>query len=85
MIMKQVLKVEWIDSCASDMNWVFAEDLSLSPIRIVSFGVLVSETDDYVSLAQNYGMNPKQYCNIMTIPKGCITKRVVLCEVEDCG
>lgn len=34
MIMKQVLKVEWIDSCASDMNWVFAEDLSLSPIRI---------------------------------------------------
>ncbi len=81
--MKQVLKVEWIDSCASDMNWVFAEDLSPSSIRIMSFGVLVSETDDYVSLAQNYGMNPKQYCCIMTIPKGCITKRIVLCEVED--
>ena len=44
------------------------------PVKIVSFGVVIKETDEYISIAQNYGTNPEQCCSLMTIPKGCIKK-----------
>ena len=70
----KILKVRWIDSCASNLNWTLKDELDgdIKPIEILSFGVLIQDSDDVITLAQNYGIDPEQYCSLMTIPKGCI-------------
>ena len=75
----EVKKVVWSDSCASNVNWSFKDEIQeAEPIEIISYGVLVKETDEYIVLAQNFGANPKQVCNLMTIPKGCIKEIINL-------
>lgn len=70
----KAIKVEWIDSCSSNTNWSILEEFNgdIEPIKITSYGVLFQETEDCITIAQNYGTNPEQVCNLMTIPKGCI-------------
>ena len=81
----KVKKIEWIDSCASNMNWSLVEEFAedIEPIKIVSYGVLIQETKDCVTIAQNYGLNPLQCCSLMTIPKGCIKKMVDIDKIEE--
>lgn len=81
----EVVKIEWIDSCASNMRWEYVEDFQgdIEPLKIVSYGVLIQETEDYVAIAQNYGFNPHQCCSMMTIPKGCIKVRTTIETLED--
>ena len=80
-----VLKIEWIDSCASNMNWSFIDEFNgdVEPIKIISYGVLIQETKDCITIAQNYGLNPKQCCSLMTIPKGCIKNKVIIETIEE--
>ena len=78
----KVVKVLWIDSCNSNMNWTVVEDIEVEPIYIVSFGVVVKDTDEFLAIAQNYGDDPEQYSNITTIPKGCI-KEISFVIYED--
>ena len=76
----EVLKVRWIDSCASNMNWTLLNEFDgdIEPIKIVSYGVLIQETEDCITIAQNYGENPEQCCSLITIPKGCIKERTII-------
>lgn len=75
----EVKKVVWIDSCASNSYWCFEDGIKeAEPIEIASYGVLVKESDEYIVLAQNFGVNPRQVCNLMTIPKGCIKEIINL-------
>lgn len=68
----KVVKILWIDSCNSNMNWTIVEDIECSPMFIETFGVVVKDADEFIAVAQNYGNDPEQYSNITTIPKGCI-------------
>ena len=68
----KVVKVLWVDSCNSNINWTVAEDIEAKPMYIDSFGVVIKDTDEFLVIAQNYGNNPEQYSNITTIPNGCI-------------
>ena len=79
-----VKKIEWIDSCASNTQWSLLEefDADIEPIKIVSYGVLIQETEDCITIAQNYGTNPLQCCSLMTIPKGCIKKITDIDTIE---
>ena len=79
----EVVKIEWIDSCSSNQNWMLKEELDgeIEAIRIVTYGVVIQTTDNAITIAQNYGFNPEQFCNLMTIPKGCIIKKTLLEEV----
>ena len=81
----EVLKIIWIDSCASNMNWTLESELEgdIEPIKIVSFGVLIQETDDCITIAQNYGFNPRQCCSFMTIPNGCIKNKTIIETIKD--
>lgn len=80
-----VVKIEWIDSCASNISWTLISELEgdIEPIRIISFGVLIQETDDCVTIAQNYGLNPLQCCSLMTIPKGCIKNKTIIETIKE--
>lgn len=69
------VKIEWIDSCVSNTEWVLANDFNFkdcSPIQVDTFGRVVKQTDEYIVVAQNVGKNPLEYCNLMTIPLGCV-------------
>ena len=80
----KVVKVLWVDSCNSNMNWTVAEDIEIEPMYIDSFGVVVKDTDEFLAIAQNYGDNPEQYSNITTIPKCCIKEIFVIHENNVC-
>ena len=79
----KIVQIKWIDSCASNQNWNFVQDFDgdIEPIKIISVGFLLQENDDVITIAQNYGTNPEQVCNLMTIPKGCI-KQIITIEDE---
>ena len=72
----RVVRVEWIDSCASNHGWLLKSDIDnwedVEPISIFTWGVLVQDDTNYIVVAQNYGTDPEQCCNLMSIPKGCI-------------
>lgn len=69
----KVVRISWIDSCASHSEWELLEDLDkVEPIYIYSYGVVIQEDDKVITIAQNYGSEPNQACCFMTIPKGCI-------------
>lgn len=72
----EVKKIEWIDSCVSNTEWSLVKEFEgeIEPIKIISYGVLIQETEDCITIAQNFGLNPAQCCSLMTIPKGCIKK-----------
>jgi len=81
---KEVWRVDWIDSCASNMNWILESDFNgkeIEPIKITTVGVKVFEDDNYVTIAQNYGVNPLQFCSLMTIPKGCVKDQFIISEI----
>lgn len=72
----KIVKVKWIDSCASNLNWIPKDNVdnweNIEPITIYTYGALVQEDENYIVVAQNYGINPEQLCSLMSIPKGCI-------------
>ena len=75
------VKVIWIDSFSSNQSWILLKDLDFEdtePIRIETYGKLIKETEEYITVAQNYGIEPEQICNLMTIPKGCIKEMKIL-------
>lgn len=80
----KIVKVLWIDSCNSNMNWTVVEDIEVEPMYINSFGVVVKDTNEFLVIAQNYGNDPEQYSNITTIPKGCIKEVFVIHEDRVC-
>ena len=67
-INKDIVIVEWVDSVRAS-DWTYAEDVDEKPMNCISIGFLMKETDDSITIAQNYGLKPEQVCNIMTIPK----------------
>lgn len=83
----KVVKVEWIDSCASNHEWMLTEDMKawddVKPISISTWGVLVQEDANYIVVAQNYGTDPEQVCNLMSIPKGCIVNMTYIEEIDN--
>ncbi len=84
---KEIVRVDWIDSCASNTKWTLdefdgAKDLDVEPVKITTTGVQVLDGDTYIVVAQNYGVNPQQFCSLMSIPKGCITSTRVLDVIE---
>lgn len=76
----KAVKINWIDSCASNMSWTFPSDLDgeVQPIRITTYGVIVQDNEDTLVIAQNHGIDPEQFCSLMTIPKGCIKEIIEL-------
>ena len=80
----EVVKIQWIDSCASNMNWSLLNEFDgdIEPIKIISYGVIIQETEECVTIAQNYGVNSNQCCSLMTIPKGCIKEKKVIDELQ---
>lgn len=80
----KIVKITWIDSTASNLEWMMLDDIKkwkdIEPLIIYTYGALVQEDDNYIVIAQNYGKDPEQCCSLMSIPKGCIKE---LKELEE--
>jgi hypothetical protein len=77
--MKKIIVIDWVDSIRS-FDWTLIEDIDEKLLDCVSVGFLLKETDDCITIAQNYGLEPEQVCNLITIPK-CSIKNIR--EIKD--
>lgn len=81
----KIVKVTWIDSTASNLNWLMMENIrnwgDIEPMIIYTYGALIQEDENYIVVAQNYGKDPEQCCSLMSIPKGCIKSLETLEEL----
>ena len=69
-----IVKVEWIDSSSDIGRWTLAGEIDNDILHCVSFGILVKETDEQITLALNGSQEPEQYCQMISIPKCAIKK-----------
>lgn len=77
--MKSV-KIEWLDICSGTPNWTHIEDVAADVLRCVSFGMVIKETDEIISIAQNYDAEDNLVSDTMTFPKAIVTKVTILEE-----
>lgn len=70
----KAVKVEWLDICSGTPNWARLDDLEVCPLKCESVGWLIKETEDYISIAQNYCEEEKLVSDTMTFPKKIVTK-----------
>ena len=80
----KAVRIDWIDSCSSDMQWRLMKELEgdIEPIRITTYGVVIQKTKECITVAQNYSTSPEQVSSLMTIPRGCIKKIIELKNEE---
>ena len=64
----RIIKINWVDSVRAS-DWELLEDVDNKLLDCVSVGFLIKETDEQITIAQNYGIKPEQVCNLMTIPR----------------
>lgn len=68
--------MEWVDSSGVQSGWQFLEDFQTELVHVTSVGFVIKETDEFIALAQNYGVettnSPEQINGVITIPKAAI-------------
>lgn len=68
----KIAEVHLVDSL-SGTGWTLTEDYKRdAPTDCFSIGILIDETETAITIAQNYGYEPEQICNTITIPKVAI-------------
>ena len=77
--MATLVFVEWIDSTEYHTGWTpldEAEDADL--LSIATVGFLLHEDDQKLVLSHTVGPldEPEQCMSLLSIPKGCITRRI---------
>lgn len=75
---EKVVKVRWINSMSDNGRWTLAEDIDMKPTECITFGFLVEENENFIIVAQTFGMEPEQYCQMMCIPRKAITHHWVI-------
>lgn len=73
----KIAEVHWVDSI-SGTGWTLTEGYNGDkPTDCFSIGILIDENDSAITIAQNYGLDPEQICNTMSIPKVAINSMSV--------
>jgi len=70
----KIVRIEWLDICHGQTNWSFIDQLDLGPLECVSVGFLIKETDEYISIAENYNESEGLVADTMTFPKAIVKK-----------
>ena len=76
--MRDLIKVDWVDSYGATSRWSAVEDIKPIELRCVSVGYNVFEDDNVISIAPHFAIETSEtveQCNgVMTIPKRSIIK-----------
>ena len=77
---KKVVKITWEDASSDSKTWVAPDEL-VGLSTIVTVGILIKKTKDYVCIS--HSMSEDGYmCGVFFIPRGCIKSTECLCEVK---
>lgn len=76
----KVVKVKWVDSLSDNGRWTLKEDIDDYVAECVSYGWLVTDNDNYITIALNRIAEPEQYCQMISIPKCAV---IELTDIED--
>ena len=68
----KIVKVSWLDSLSSS-GWTLADDINEGITGCITYGFLVEDEADHITVAQTLGMKPEQYCGMISIPRASIT------------
>jgi hypothetical protein len=72
----KAIYVKWVDSYGVTTGWQSIDGFEHCPLLIHSFGVVIYQDDNVISLAHNYAKETpntiEQANGIMTIPLACI-------------
>ena len=74
--MPRIVEVEWVDASSGD-SWLFDRDLEDSEVLCKSYGVIVGETKQVITVAGTVGQidgDGRQSACRMTIPRVSIRK-----------
>lgn len=74
---KPVVKVTWIDAQDHSEQWVHEDDATKFggvDCPIISYGILISKTDKYVTLGADWDEADKNYGRVTKIPSLWITE-----------
>lgn len=68
----KIAEVHWVDSIAGS-GWTLTDDYKDDkPLGCFSVGILIDEKENAITIAQNFGIDPDQVCNTITIPRCAI-------------
>lgn len=71
----KIAEVHWVDSL-SGTGWTLTEDYKCdNAVDCFTIGILIDDGEKSVTLAQNIGFEPEQFCNTITIPR-CAVKSI---------
>ena len=74
----KIVQIKWLDICHGTPNWAYLDSLEVSPLTAVSVGMVVRETDDFISIAQSYSEETGLIADTLTIPKSVVKEIVEL-------
>lgn len=76
----KTVRIEWLDICSGTPSWSRLDGLELGPLKCVSVGMLINDTEEYISIAQNYCEEDGLVADTMTFPKAIVTNITYLSE-----
>jgi len=78
------VQVQWIDSCGGDCYWALLKDFKPSITKPTTFGFVIYEDDEIISVAQSYAEGddevPSQINGVINIPKVAILELTEMVE-----
>ena len=80
----QVIEVEWLDSNKGCADWHDIDDVDESPVikPLHSWGALIQNTVNAITLAQTLNWDDSQILNTIQIPRCAVRKITVLSNYE---
>jgi len=73
--MNKLVKITWVDSSNYNVGW--HNDVEFDLVHIVTIGLVISETEEYIAISHSVGQEESNY-DVFVIPKGCIKEVVEL-------
>lgn len=70
-------KIDWIDSFTTH-GWRHPDSIDFSNCKCQTIGYYVREDNKSITLAQNKGVDDKDFGDYMTIPKSVIKKKRII-------
>jgi hypothetical protein len=72
--------IEWVDSRATH-GWSTVDEIENTCVIVQSVGWKILENEELIVISGHYGKPPQpQFCGVMTIPKCCIKKIILLAK-----
>ena len=71
----KAVRLEWVDSASDNGRWTLEEDIENSIVKVISYGFVVEDKPEYITLALSYISEQPQYCQMISIPKCAIVSK----------